>query len=242
MKAKAHSSKGTSIDKKSLSVLTDLVKKLQKEQTQPLDEEDVKKTGATSNDIRPTPLINKQYTRKGSSSSSQQPDSSKHGHEQARVFDKLSKTSVPQNTTGNYSRHTTAGPTVIVRPKIDSTATFSHPSPRPPLNAVPHSSYPLDTQHQMVPPHPHTSMSVPLLPSPTTPQYPLAMYSQSPPTTGVLSTENNRRPLIDQPPLITGNFPPSHVSSVPHSLLPNPNVPNWSQQHHPQWYPPPRGY
>ncbi len=224
MKARAHSSKGTSIDKKALSVLSDLIKKLQKESrdqvhvhVQSEATEDVPR-----NDIKQTPPINEPVTRMPPSSR----QSHKHRREHVSVKVLENKSRVPMD---NHHRQTRSGPTVIVRPKMETVPSSS----RPPFDAVPHSSYHVGIQHQMEMPRPH--MPVPLLPSPTT------VYNQSPPTR--FFSEPIRQPLlINRPPLIPGSYPPSNVPLRSPSLLPNPPPQRWPPQTHPQWYPPPRGY
>ena len=258
LKSRAHSGIGTPIDKKALSVCSDVIKTLHKQSSQkgeefdkkdilPVDTPLVPPTTAAHNSDPPTSepsLIDKQPAQSKPSSKR------KRRREEAstrivEIVEKVPSTKTPQKSqnkmedlrrrvpnSSDSSNAVISGPTVVIRPNVTAPAV-----PHPPLmNAVPHTSFPINTPHQVMPhPQPRPQIPVPLLPSPP-PQY--APLMGVPPPSIPPQVSNQRSALFNHPlPLAPGfsshHMPPRPLISPP-SLLPHPPpvVPR------PHWYPP----
>ena len=242
MRTQLKGSEGIPLDKKKrLGVLSDLIRKKQREKKHLSNTEEGEKDEDPEEEATPfdpSPPFPPKHTETRSikkNVNSGNVHSRKNARKKERVTVKVLNSQKPGNQT-HIAQGRTTGAQGLLRSEpvmIENTSVspISLPHSSSPI-AVPHTSFPLNVQPQR--PHPHMQMG--LLPSPSPPQY-IPPLLGSPPVNIPLRVHSADSHFIRQsPPTMSMEPYPSSYGHVPvgnRPLLPSP-------LYRPQWQPPRR--
>ncbi len=269
LKTKAHSSKGTPLDKKVLSVCSEMIRSLMKNQKQtPLQSKDYgfernySEPSPANMTETPPPLMTSVPSDPERGTSLIVPEDSKsHPVQQTKPVSKGKREKASIRVIERSKTDNGGSKTVLVQPRIQTSPLLVSPS-----TAVPFSSFPVTHQAMPRPPEPLQTMPHPLLSNPTHvmprpsmsdptrpmphPVYPMTLQTMPRP-----SYQVSPQPLLPSPPSLQGFSPFPVVSEGNQRPLldqPSPLIPGSyppfigpSLLPHPpppsqQWYP--KGY